>query len=613
MSRFTIGIDLGTTNCALAWIDTATDELTENFAVECLAIPQVVRPGGVEERWLLPSFLYLPMPGELPAGSLQLPWDAHRDYAVGEFARQQGALIPTRLVSSAKSWLVHPGVDRRSPILPWQAPEGVRRVSPVEASSRYLQHLIEAWNYKQTTRYPGQRFEEQDVVLTVPASFDASARELTVEAARAAGIERLTLLEEPQAAFYSWLHSHADWRKQVRVGDVILVCDVGGGTTDFTLIAVGEEAGNLILERVAVGDHILLGGDNMDLALAHHVQQKFARQGIRLDFGQFRQLAQACRLAKEKLFTDSQLTSYPVTVLGRGSRVVGGTLTSELSQDELRQVLLEGFFPIVDFADEPRRGASLGLQEIGLPYATDAAITRHLASFLRRHQPALSERCQAAGRKSAAFPTAVLFNGGVFKAPPLVARLVEVLNHWAQSLGAPPVRMLHGTDLDLAVARGAACYGLVRRGRGIRIRGGIARAYYIGVAVNLPAVPGMPPPIKAICVAPFGMEEGTEADVPGHEFGLVVGQPVQFRFFGSSTRRKDSIGTVLEYWDENELQELDPLEVTLQAPDQRGQIIPVHLHSHVTPVGTLELWCLGCEPQHRWKLEFNVRQNSEAG
>ncbi|GBD36373.1 Chaperone protein dnaK2 [bacterium HR36] len=467
---------------------------------------------------------------------------------------------------------------------------------------------MEAWNYRQLQRFPTERLESQEVVLTVPASFDASARELTVEAARAAGIEHLTLLEEPQAAFYAWIHTHPDWRKQVEVGDVVLVCDVGGGTTDFTLIAVGEEAGNLVLERIAVGDHILLGGDNMDLALAHYLQQKFARQGIRLDFGQFRQLTQACRQAKEKLFADPERPAHPITILGRGSRVIGGTLTSELTQAELRQLLLDGFFPAVDFEAEPQATATVGLQELGLPYAADAAITRHLASFLRRHQTALAERRRQGQRPATAFPTALLVNGGVFKARVLVERLVDVLNSWAQSLGAKPPRLLSGTDLDLAVARGAACYGMVRRGRGIRIRGGTARAYYIGVAVNLPAVPGMPPPVKAVCVVPFGMEEGTEADVPGQEFGLVVGVPVRFRFFGSSTRRKDTLGTVLEDWGEDELQELDALEVTLQAPGLEGRLVPVRLHSHVTAVGTLELWCLGREPQHRWKLEFQVRE-----
>lgn len=608
MSRFVVGIDLGTTNSALAWCDATAETDSETFSVQTLPIPQVVQAGVVEERWLLPSFLYLPLPGELPTGSLQLPWDTQRDYVVGEFARYHGALVPTRLVSSAKSWLVHSGVDRRAAILPWQAPEGVRRVSPVEASTRYLQHLVEAWNYLQTPRFAGERLEMQEIVLTVPASFDASARELTVEAARAAGLEHLTLLEEPQAAFYSWIHTHPDWRKQVQVGDVVLVCDVGGGTTDFTLIAVGEESGNLVLERIAVGDHILLGGDNMDLTLAHFLQQKFRQQGITLDFGQFRQLAQACRIAKEKLFSDPQMSSHPVTVLGRGRRVIGGTLTTELSQQELRQVLLEGFFPLVGLDAEVQEAAAVGLQELGLPYAADAAITRHLASFLRRHQSAIAERRERGRQRAAAFPTAVLFNGGVFKAEPLAQRLVEVLNHWANSLGAPQVRVLTGTDLDLAVARGAACYGMVRRGRGIRIRGGTARAYYIGVAVNLPAVPGMPPPVKAVCVVPFGMEEGSEADVPGQEFGLVVGVPVRFRFFGSSTRRKDAIGTVLEEWEEQELQELDPLEVTLQAPGLHGQVVPVRLHSHVTPLGTLELWCLGREKSHRWKLEFNVRE-----
>src|SRR5215475_2771456 len=319
-SRFVVGIDLGTTNSALAYVDTGRGE---DAALETLNLPQVVHPGAVEDRLLLPSFLYLPGPNELPAGSLKLPWDPNRDYAVGEFARNYGSQVPTRLVASAKSWLCHPGVDRRAPILPWKAPEGGRKVSPLEASTRYLKHMAESWNAKIAKDVAGHRLEQQDIILTVPASFDAVARELTVEAARAAGLEKLTLLEEPQAAFYSWIDaSHDRWRKHVEVGDVVLVCDLGGGTTDLSLIAVSEEAGQLVLTRVAVGDHILLGGDNMDLTLAHQAAQGFAAKGIKLDAGQMHQLWHACRLAKETLFTKLDVASAPVTVLGRGSRVI---------------------------------------------------------------------------------------------------------------------------------------------------------------------------------------------------------------------------------------------------------------------------------------------------
>jgi molecular chaperone DnaK (HSP70) len=610
-SRYVVGIDLGTTNSAMAFADTGVGE-SEDISLVHVPVPQLVQPAAVEERPLLPSFLYLPGPNELPAGSLKLPWAPDRDHAVGEFARNQGSQVPTRLVSSAKSWLCYAGIDRRAAVLPWKAPDNSRRVSPLEASTLYLKHLAEAWNYRVANDVPENRLERQDIILTVPASFDAVARELTVEAARAAGLENLTLLEEPQAAFYAWIEaSREQWRKQVEVGDVVLVCDIGGGTTDLTLIAVGEEAGNLALTRVAVGDHILLGGDNMDLALAHAAAQTFAKQGTKLDAGQMLMLWHSARVAKENLFADLKMAASAVTVLGRGRKLMGGTLQGELSRAEVEKVLLEGFFPDCPPDAVPRLQRTVGLQELGLPYASDPAVSKHLAYFLQRNADVLAERMPGRrGRKKASQPTAVLFNGGVFKAAPLRARLVQILNHWAKASGGPPVKVLEDTDLDLAVARGAAYYGLVRRGRGIRIRGGTARAYYVGVETSLPAVPGSPPPLKALCVVPFGMEEGTEADVPGQEFGLVVGVPAEFRFLGSSVRRSDPVGALVEEW-EGQIDELSPMTTALEAPGMEGRTVPVHLHSKVTEVGTLELWCLSADGKKRWKLEFNVRERPE--
>jgi hypothetical protein len=591
-SRYVVGIDLGTTNSALAYVDTGGEAPRPTD----FAIPQVVQPGVVEPRPLLPSFLYLPGPGELPAGSLKLPWDPARDCAVGEYARSQGSLAPTRLVSSAKSWLCHPGVDRRGPVLPWKAADNARRVSPLEASTLFLRHLAEAWNHAMARERPEYRLELQDIVLTVPASFDAAARELTVEAARAAGLERITLLEEPQAAFYAWLDASGDgWRDQVQVGDSVLICDVGGGTTDLTLIAVGEDAGQLILTRVAVGDHILLGGDNMDLTLAHSLARGFAARNIKLDFGQMMMLGHSCRAAKERLFADPTLAAAPVTVLGRGSKVISGTIKGELTRADLERELLDGFLPECPRDAEPLRQRTVGLQELGLPYASDPAITKHLAQFLHRQ----------AGAAGAGGPTAVLFNGGVFKAEPLRRRVASVLDGWKGKGGE--VRVLHNDDLDRAVSRGAAYYGLVRRGKGVRIRGGTARVYYVGVESALPAVPGAAPPMKALCVAPFGMEEGSEADVPGQEFGLVVGSPAEFRFLGSTVRRDDPPGALVEEW-EGEIDELAPLTTTLEASGKQGQMVPVHLHSKVTEVGTLELWCMSRDGKQRWKLEFNVRE-----
>ena len=609
-SRFVVGIDLGTTNSALAYYDTG---LGDAATLTHLKIPQVVSPGVVEERALLPSFLYLPGPKEQPAGALNLPWAEGRDYCVGEFARVFGSQVPTRLVASAKSWLCHAGVDRRAAILPWKAPENGRRVSPLEAATYYLKHFVDAWNYLLAKDVAEKRLENQDIILTVPASFDAMARELTVEAAKAAGLEKITLLEEPQAAFYSWIEASKDkWREQVEVGDVVLVCDVGGGTSDFSLIAVSEEAGQLVLTRVAVGDHILLGGDNMDLALAHHASQAFAAKGIKLDAGQMHALWHSCRMAKETIFNQAgaQATgNAPITVLGRGSRVIGGTIKGELLREDVEKVLVEGFFPQTPRDEKPRMQRSVGLQEIGLPYAADPAVTKHLAQFLMRNDEVLTERAGAKrGRKKSAQPAVVLFNGGVFKANPLRERMLTVLGQWINPKSG--VRELHGADLDRAVAGGAAYYGLVRRGKGIRIRGGAGRAYYIGVETSLPAVPGSEPPIKALCVVPFGMEEGTESDVPGQEFGLVVGEPAEFRFLGSTVRRHDTVGTILDEW-QGQIDELAPMCTTLEAPGKQGQTVPVHLHSKVTEVGTLELWCISRDNKQKWKLEFSVRERPE--
>ncbi|HEY1186952.1 MAG TPA: Hsp70 family protein, partial [Gemmata sp.] len=494
---------------------------------------------------------------------------------------------------------------------------GARKVSPVDACTWYLKHLAEAWNHTIAKEVADNRLEVQDIVLTVPASFDAAARELTVEAARAAGFEHLTLLEEPQAAFYAWLDRTGDeWRKQVSVGELVLVADVGGGTSDFTLIEVGEDDGNLALTRLAVGDHLLLGGDNMDLTLAYHAAQALAAKGSKLDAGQMIQLTYACRGAKEELFAKPDLQSAPVTVLGKGRSLVGGSIKHELTRADVEKVLVDGFFPECPRDALPALGRTSGLAELGLPYVADAGITRHLASFLARQGEALANReAPAAGKKKKApaegigLPAAVLFNGGVFKGDVLRNRLLGVMGSWAKAAKTDATRELPGADLDLAVARGAAYYGLVKRGKGVRIRGGTARAYYIGVETNMPAVPGFAPPIKAICVAPFGMEEGTESDVPSYEVGVRVGTEAEFRFLGSTVRRDDAPGTVVEEWEE-QIDELSPVKTTLEAKGAAagGTVVPVHLHSKVTTVGQLELWLQSRDGKQKWKLEFNARE-----
>ncbi|ONA10996.1 Hsp70 family protein [Burkholderia pseudomallei] len=612
-ARYSIGIDLGTTHCALSYVDLAASD-GEKTSLRVLPIAQLTAPGAIDAPNLLPSFLYLPHPSELASGELALPWAAERDFAVGELARSRGAGTPIRLVSSAKSWLCHPGVDRRAGILPSDAPPEVARVSPLDASVRYLSHLREAWNHA----HPDAPFDRQDVTVTIPASFDPAARELTAEAAQAAGYAHMTLLEEPQAALYSWIEkSGGAWRKDVRVGDIILVVDVGGGTTDLSLIAVVERDGNLELHRIAVGEHILLGGDNMDLALAHVVARKLAAQGTQADPWQLRALTYACRGAKETLLGDPSAQAVPLVVPSRGAKLIGGSIRTELTRAELTQTILEGFFPAVDASARPVSRTRAGLMQLGLPYAQDAGITRHLAAFLGRQAGALAELdgLRHAHDASASFlhPSAVLFNGGVFKSPLLVERMLDTLNGWLAAEGAAPARLLGGADLDLAVARGAAYYGYVKRGRGVRIRGGTARAYYIAVESAMPAVPGLEPPIQALCVAPFGMEEGTDAALPPQEFGLVVGEPVRFRFFGSSVRRQDQVGTLLDFWSPDELQELDAIEATLPTAGRTpGEVVPVRLHARVTEAGTLELEAVQGGTHERWKVEFDVRGGANA-
>lgn len=614
--RYAVGIDLGTTHCELSTYD-FTSEVPRDWRESMLAVPQLTAPGTIEERNLLPSFLYLPAEGEFAEGVLALPWNKKESEITGELARAQGTKVPGRLVASAKSWLSHAGVDRTSALLPWQAPAEVRKVSPVEASARYLKHLAAAWRYKHDPK--GSGLASQEIILTVPASFDAAARELTLQAANQAGLERVTLLEEPQAALYAWLEAMGEgFRKHVKVGEVILVVDVGGGTTDFSLIAVTEQAGEVQLTRLAVGDHILLGGDNMDLALAHTLNQQLVAAGKKLDSWQFASLTYGCRQAKELLFANAGLKKAPISVPSRGSALIGGTIKCELDRETLTQVLTDGFVPQVPFTELPRSARHTGLTQMALPYAQDPGITRHLAAFLGRQARALaSAHAQPVELKGKSFvhPTAVLFNGGVFKAETLKQRLMAVVNDWLAADGGVPAKELHGADLDLAVARGAAYYGWVRRGHGVRIRGGTARSYYVGVESPMPAVPGFAPPVKALCVAPFGMEEGTQADVPPQEFGLVVGEPTRFRFFASSVRRDDRVGDMLEDAASNdEFEELAPVETALLAEKRdTGQLVPVNLQAAVTEIGTLELRCLERGGEGRWKLELNVRMKGDEG
>jgi hypothetical protein len=613
-SKYIVGIDLGTTNSALAYSDATAPE--EERRIEIHSIPQLVNASEMAERTLLPSFLYIPGEFDFPKGSVALPWDPEPKFVIGELARKRGAESPNRLVASAKSWLSYAAVNRTAPILPWQAPDEVPKLSPVEASSQFLQYLRTVWDSGEAGEQQKLPFAEQDVLLTVPASFDEEARELTRRAAEQAGYQHVTLLEEPQAAFYAWLETQGDaWRRRIKVGDLVLVCDVGGGTTDFSLIMVSEENGELALKRVAVGDHILLGGDNMDLALARVLQQRLEDSGNRVDIWQLHGLWHQCRIAKEKLFESPKTQSRPITLLGKGAKLVGGTIKTELAREDLDKALIEGFFPKVASSELPARQRRVGFQELGLPYAADPAITKHLARFLSEQ---IRNSPEAAGirrgRSGLACPTHILFNGGVMKAAVLRNRVGEVLNSWLRQEGFDALgaeQILEAPDLEHAVARGAVYYGKARRGHGMRIRSGASRTYYLGIESAMPAVPGMEAPLKALCVVPFGMEEGTEAMIPDREFGLVVGEPAEFRFLSSSVRKQDKIGTLLEDWGAD-IEERSPLEVTLKLDGQQGAVVPVRLETRITELGTLEVWCVSRDSAHRWKLELNIREKTKS-
>lgn len=596
---YIIGIDLGTTNSIVAYTKSEIEK-GENPEINVFEVSQLTGPGAVEKRDILPSFVYLPGEHEVSENSLELPWESEKNVAVGEFARSRGEEVPQRMISSAKSWLCNQMVDRNKKILPWGAPEDIPKLSPVESSAEILKHIRKAWNNHFAAEDDSLKIENQEIYLTVPASFDAVARELTVKAANMAGLANITLLEEPQAAFYSWIDASGDdWRESVNPGDRVLVCDVGGGTTDFSLIEVSDENGELALDRVSVGNHLLVGGDNMDLALAYSVSNKMAQKGTKLDAWQMRGLGHSCRRAKEKLFSGMEEDTYPVTILGRGSSLIGGTIKTELTLSEVEQVIVDGFFPSCSAEDRPASPPKLGLKEIGLSYEADPSVTRHMAQFVGQ---------QKKENDSPKFPSAVLFNGGIMKAPSVRKRVLDVLSSWTREDSGVNIKELKTFDFDLSVARGAAYYGLARRGRGIRIRGGLGRSYYIGVAASMPAIPGMPVPVKALCVAPFGMEEGTSTSLPDQEFVLVVGEPVKFDFLGSSQRYDDTPGTVVEEW-EAEIKELTTVEATLDG--EHGSFVPVTIEIRVTEIGTLEFWCVSREDDRRWKLEFNVREKED--
>ncbi len=623
--RYIVGIDLGTTNSALAYVDMSRDESWER-KIQFFEIPQLTGLGELGKRPVLPSFMYLPGAYELPSGSTALPWDKERTYAVGEFAREQGALVPGRMVSSAKSWLCHGGVSRTGDILPWGEDESVDKVSPVATASRFLLHLREAWNHTMARGREGHLLEEQLIVIAVPASFDEVARELTVQAAHQAGLPRLILLEEPLAAFYAWLSRHEeDWQNLMEPGQIILICDVGGGTTDFSLVAIREGEQGLYFDRLAVGDHLMLGGDNMDLALARDMETKLLGKPGRLDSKRWLQLWHQCRQAKEKLLgmpngpgkpasstppPPNSHQSVGITLVGGGSKLISGALKGTLHKELVEKIILDGFFPVVDAGDSPITPKKRGITEWGLPFVQDPCVTRHLAAFWNRHGTLMR---QETGRESL-YPDFLLFNGGALTPSSIRERITKVVAGWFPEefrKGRRP-RELENASPELAVAMGAAYYGLVRMGEGVRIGAGSPRAYYVEVENStVENKAGSPDTRNAVCVIPRGVEEGAWLNLHELSFKVLANQPVTFQLFSSSTRLGDQPGELIKA-SADEISVLPPIKTVLRyGKKSTARELPIELSAHLTEVGTLELWCRSLQTPHRWQLQFDLRQEQE--
>ncbi len=585
-TQYVIGIDLGTTNSALAYVDTKSGGPR---AVKLLQITQFTQNGFVQPKPTLPSFCYQELEDEVSADSAKLPWPSSKGYHVGEFAKEIGSITPTRLVSSAKSWLCNASADRRARILPPTADEDLR-ISPVEATRRYLTHLRDAWNHIMAKDDPDRELQQQEVVLTVPASFDEVARTLTAEAAKDAGFLRVTLLEEPQAAFYSWIRDHESaWEESLAPGDTVLVCDVGGGTTDFSLIRVSEVKGERGFERIHVGEHLLLGGDNIDALIAHKLKERLTESGYHeLASSQWMQLVHAARAAKEVLLGADEKSTYRVSLQGSGSKVVGGSISVDLSADDVRTWLLNGFFGSYD-----REGALIlqpksGLKGVGLPFESEPSITKHIAHFLFGQGIELAR------------PSHILFNGGTMKPVAFQEAIVNTVARWYPEFG--PLKVLPSRSLDLSVAYGAAYYGLTRRGAGVRIRSGLPRTYYLQIETDDGS--------KALTLLPKGTEEGSSFS-PKHTFTALANTPVAFVLLSSQARFEDEQGQLISIHEE-EMQTLSPLHTVLKfgRASQEHNPLPVCIEASLTPLGTIQLWVIAPDTGHKWELHFQVRKAS---
>jgi len=601
--KYHIGIDLGTTNTSMTMVEEGSEELNQ------VGIHQLISEGLLDARPILPSVLYLPTDSEFPEGAIDLPWEKNPPFILGEMAKRQWERAGYRIVHSAKSWLCHSGISRKDAVLPWGS-KVEEKLSAFEMTQKILKHLKDSWNYDQVLGKVDEPLEQQNIVITVPASFDPGARDLTLEAATEVGFINVRLLEEPQAALYAWLQAQGEsWRDQLDVGSKVLVCDIGGGTTDFSLMEAIDEEGVLGMRRVAVGKHILLGGDNMDLGLTHTLAAKLKEAGQEPDEQQMSSLVAQAREAKEQILSGEK-DQVDVVLAGSGSSLFGSAIQTTLEKQEVDSLVLEGFFGHCALTDQPMEKRSGGLRQVGLEYAQDPLILKHLAQFLA-HQEAKG----VAPRDG--FPATILFNGSMFRAQVLRDRICNSLSRWLQGLtnsdsetdseensAELKVRMLEGNDYPLAVSRGAAYYAQVSQGKGIRIKAALPYSYYVGVEKSQMAVPGVQPQLSLLCVAPYGMEEGTTVSLEGETFYLVHGEDVQFRLF-RSPYRKDPLGTSTDLGSE-EFEEISCLEKSLEE-SEGASLVPVYLETVATEVGSLELWCVSTDdPSKKWRLEFEV-------
>jgi molecular chaperone DnaK (HSP70) len=591
--RYIVGIDLGTTNSAVAYVDLRADDHPRQAKI--FSIPQLTGPGEIHHLPVLPSFLYIPGEYDIAKSAVVMPWQRPADHFAGTLARDHGAKVPARLVASAKSWMCHANADRRAKILPWGAGDEVAKVSPVQAAAAYLAHIRNAWN--QAHPDEDEALERQVVIVTVPASFDEVARELTLEAATAAGLANVILLEEPLAAFYSWLMTHErDWERWVKPGELILVCDVGGGTTDFTLIYLKAADSQLGFERLAVGDHLILGGDNVDLALARRIEGQFSRRQLSLQGNRWKTLCHQCRQAKERILNgDSEAET--ITILGEGGRLIGGTLTATLRHQDVETTVLDGFFPIVSATGGSGSAKRKGITEFGLPYEQEPAVTRHLGWFLERHRTDVATHLH----KDQPLPDLVLFNGGSLKPTVIQEQIRQAIAHWFGKTVDDLPRVMDNPSPDLAVSLGAAYYGLVKIGSGVRVGSGSPRAYYLEVAPGSAADQR-----RALCLVTRGLEEGSQTALEDHQFEVRANQPVAFNVYSSSYRSGDHLGDLIAI--DDTLTALAPIQTIIQYGKKGAKSrIPVQLVASYTEVGTLALACQSLISNHRWKLHFQLR------